>query len=287
VIALALGSGLACALIPWDTLPARWLHALPIIGTIEVALAVWTAGTHGEMYDTYYVFVTAFAAYAFSSRRAIAVHVTFAATVLVVPLLALHSAGGDTPAKTLLGVVVLVVIAAVVTMLREGVEQRQRELEKLTLRDPLTGVGNYRLLSQRLDYEISRHSRSGRSLTVMLLDLDGFKTINDTFGHPAGDRILCEVARALASSARAQDTLARQGGDEFSILAPDTTDEQAASLAARARAAVAAVTGGSVGWATYPTQAEDPETLLDGRATLAHFPRNNFQSGCPTRHTET
>ena len=67
----------------------------------------------------------------------------------------------------------------------------------------------------------------------MLLDLDGFKKVNDTFGHLVGDRVLVAVARAVSSSLRAQDTLARQGGDEFSILAPDTTSAQAEGLARR------------------------------------------------------
>src|SRR2546421_2182536 len=116
-------------------------------------------------------------------------------------------------------------------LLREGLEKRQRELEDLAVRDPLTGVGNFRLLSERLDYEIARHLRSGGSLTVMLLDLDGFKGVNDTFGHLVGDKVLVDVAHALGSSVRAQDTLARQGGDEFSILAPDTENDEAKALA--------------------------------------------------------
>ncbi len=100
----------------------------------------------------------------------------------------------------------------------------------------------------------------------MLLDLDGFKEINDSLGHLPGDRMLHEVAAALSSTVRAQDTLARQGGDEFSILAPETTGAHAQQLATRAREAVRAATNGalttSTGWVTYPTDAEEPQTLL-------------------------
>jgi diguanylate cyclase (GGDEF)-like protein len=161
----------------------------------------------------------------------------------------------------------MAVIAAVVTLLREGLEQRERELEELLLSDPLTGVGNYRLLSERLDYEIARHARSGGSWTVMLLDLDGFKQVNDTLGHLVGDRVLREVAQALAMTIRAQDTLARQGGDEFSIIAPQTAELEARRLPARMCETVAGATNGSVttsvGWVTYPAETENPATLLD------------------------
>src|SRR5436190_13547612 len=110
-------------------------------------------------------------------------------------------------------------------LLREGLEWRQRELEELAVRDPLTGVGNYRLLSGRLDYEVARHLRSGDCLTVMVLDLDGFKGVNDTFGHLVGDQVLVDVARAVGSSVRAKDTVARQGATSSRswLLTPTTT----------------------------------------------------------------
>ena len=83
--------------------------------------------------------------------------------------------------------------------------------------------------------ELARHRRSGMSLTLLVLDLDGFKEINDTRGHLAGDRVLVEVAGALRSALRSQDTLSRQGGDEFSILAPETDGMQAEQLARRSQ----------------------------------------------------
>ena len=93
VVALALASGVACALIPWNLLSPRWLHAVPMVGTVEVALAVWTAGSHGSIYGIYYVFVALFAAYAFRSRRAVAAYVAFAAGARALPLLSLRSGG--------------------------------------------------------------------------------------------------------------------------------------------------------------------------------------------------
>jgi diguanylate cyclase (GGDEF)-like protein len=266
VIALGLVTGIGCVLVRWDRVSARWLHALPVIATLEVALGVRVGGVYGDIAGNYYVFVGVFAAYAFSDRRAIVAHVAFAAAVSILPLFYLHSEGGEVAGRAIVGVLMLVVIAAFVTLLRERLETRQRELEELTVRDPMTGVGNYRLLAERLDYELARHRRSGGSLTVMLLDLDGFKEINDTFGHLVGDRVLIEVARALLSTVREQDTLARQGGDEFSILAPESGEEHAAQLATRVQDAVSTATRGSlttsVGWAIYPDHGKDPSALL-------------------------
>jgi diguanylate cyclase (GGDEF)-like protein len=266
VVVLALVTGVACLLVPWDRLSSGWLHMLPVIATLEVALGVWVVGVYGDIAANYYLLVAVFAAYAFSARRAIAAHVAFAAAASILPLFYRHSHRGELAARSLVGVVMLVVIASIVTVLRERLQERQRELEELAVRDPLTGVGNYRLLADRLEYEIARHRRSGASLTVLLLDLDGFKEINDSFGHLAGDGVLVEVARSLSATVREQDTLARQGGDEFSILAPGTGQDGALRLASRLRDAVATATSGSlttsVGWAIYPAHAQDPSTLL-------------------------
>jgi diguanylate cyclase (GGDEF)-like protein len=264
---VSLCTGVACVLTPWGGISARWLHVVPVIATVEIALGVRLAGVYGDIAANYYIFIGVFIGYAFTTRRAVIAQVGFAAAASSLPLLYPGPNAAETAARTLIRVLVLVVIAGIVTLLREGLQKRQRELETLALRDPLTGVGNYRLLSERLEYEILRHRRSGASLTVMLLDLDGFKEINDTLGHLTGDRVLREISSALAATVRAQDTLARQGGDEFSILAPDTTDEQAARLATRVHEAVRDATRGSlttsIGWATYPEGCEDPETLLE------------------------
>jgi diguanylate cyclase (GGDEF)-like protein len=263
---ISLCTGIGCVLTPWGGISARWLHVVPVVATVEVALGVRLAGVYGDIAAYYYIFVVVFIGYAFTTRRAVAGHVAFAVAASTLPLLYASANTAETAARTLIRVLVLIVVASIVMLLREGLEERQRELELLAVRDPLTGVGNYRLLSERLEYEIRRHRRSGGSLTVMLLDLDGFKEINDTLGHLTGDRVLHEVAAALAGTVRAQDTLARQGGDEFSILAPDTDEEQAGRLAVRVREAVRAATHGSlttsIGWVSYPTGSEDPEMLL-------------------------
>ena len=86
------------------------------------------------------------------------------------------------------------------------------------MRDPLTGLANRRLLDELFEASLSRADRTGTPLAVAYLDLDDFKTLNDTYGHDAGDIVLCETARRLRSTVRSADLVARVGGDEFVIV---------------------------------------------------------------------
>jgi diguanylate cyclase (GGDEF)-like protein/PAS domain S-box-containing protein/putative nucleotidyltransferase with HDIG domain len=108
--------------------------------------------------------------------------------------------------------------------------------------DGLTGLLNHRSFQERLQDERRRAIRYGRPLALALFDLDGFKEVNDTRGHPTGDRVLATVARALERASRANDVAARIGGDEFAVIAPDTDLRDAEALTERLRlAAVAAL----------------------------------------------
>ena len=148
------------------------------------------------------------------------------------------------------------------------IEVRQEGLKLLSQQDALTGLGNRRLLQERLTYEIARHKRHGRRFTLLALDLDGFKQVNDRFGHPAGDEILREVARAMERAVRDQDTVTRVGGDEFCVLVPESTWEDADRMAERLRRSVAGAVGGlsnlgvSIGYAVFPDEGWTPEHLM-------------------------
>lgn len=146
-------------------------------------------------------------------------------------------------------------------------QRRDRALlERAAHTDPLTGLANHRVLLSMMRHEISRHLRSDGRFVVVMLDLDGFKQVNDRYGHDAGDEILCGVADALIGTLRAQDTVARLGGDEFCVIAPETADPR--TLAERVETTVAAAVEGcdglltSVGISLFPDDATSSEKLL-------------------------
>jgi diguanylate cyclase (GGDEF)-like protein len=129
------------------------------------------------------------------------------------------------------------------TDLAHEVETRKTlevELRVLATTDPLTGVYNRRRFLELGEYEYVREIRNQRGLSLLALDIDHFKRVNDTHGHGAGDDTLVRFARACSTCLRAMDTIGRMGGEEFSILLPETCIEEARGIAERIRAAVAA-----------------------------------------------
>ncbi len=107
--------------------------------------------------------------------------------------------------------------------------------------DGLTGLYNHRYLHERLGQEIERVERYGRHLSLVMADLDHFKTYNDTFGHPRGDELLIAVSKTLRHVSRASDVVARYGGDELTMMLPETSLQEAERMAERARACVEAL----------------------------------------------
>ncbi|EGB14891.1 diguanylate cyclase [Pseudodesulfovibrio mercurii] len=112
------------------------------------------------------------------------------------------------------------------------------KIAALTTHDDLTGLPNRNWFFDRLDQEISRAGRYGNRLSLVMVDLDRFKGVNDAFGHPLGDQTLAEVARLLAANIRASDVAARYGGEEFMIILPETCAGQAARAAEKLRMVV-------------------------------------------------
>jgi diguanylate cyclase (GGDEF)-like protein/PAS domain S-box-containing protein len=127
-------------------------------------------------------------------------------------------------------------VGALVVNTRDATDQvaLQRQLSHQAFHDPLTGLANRALLTDRAEQALVRSARSGATVAVVLVDLDGFKFVNDSLGHQVGDVVLCEVARRLESLVRSEDTVARLGGDEFVILVDDVSGlEETKALAER------------------------------------------------------
>ena len=158
---------------------------------------------------------------------------------------------------------------AVLAAVRARLEGERSAMRRWALSDPLTGAANRRGLGERIEYEVLRHARQKHRFAIVMIDLDGFKGVNDRFGHPAGDELLRDVAASLREAVRDQDTVARLGGDEFCVLAPETDSAGGAHLADRVTAAVRRVTTGldnlsaSVGVAVYPDDGATAAAVLD------------------------
>jgi diguanylate cyclase (GGDEF)-like protein len=136
-------------------------------------------------------------------------------------------------------------------------------VEKLARVDSLTGSHNRRVFEERLRDEQSRARRTGAALSVLVLDVDGFKSINDSRGHAAGDEALCRIASVFTRAIREHDTVARIGGDEFAVLLPGIAREEALKVARRIGSlAKEAGVSISIGGASVPDDATDPALVL-------------------------
>ena len=166
---------------------------------------------------------------------------------------------------------------AAIVMERNVFYNKAEELKKLTITDSLTGLLNRRYLNERLKDEVSRSERYGHHLSLLMLDLDGFKYCNDTMGHLFGDKTLKDIAETLLNTVRSMDIVARYGGDEFMVILPETEETLAIDIAERLRSNVeknavlprnAAGKGphtltSSIGIACYPGHGKTIELLLE------------------------
>lgn len=150
---------------------------------------------------------------------------------------------------------------------------RYEAIQRTSLTDPLTGIPNSRFLHLRLDQELARAIRSSRPLIVAVMDLDGFKRVNDEHGHPAGDLVLKRLSGVLCDALRTGDTVCRYAGDEFVALLPDTAPEEAQAVLARVKERILAThhelpdratvrVGISIGMAAFPEDGSSLEELI-------------------------
>ncbi len=182
--------------------------------------------------------------------------------------------------EAIFGLVALVVLFNVYTIYQQVLIKRLRRqlaekqhhsliLRELAMVDALTGLYNRRFAEQRLAAEVARSGRKGHPLTVVLMDLNEFKHINDTYGHPAGDLVLQEFAAALNRAIRGGDLAVRMGGDEFLLILPECNHAQLQLVLNRLGPLEVAWDGRkfpikySVGWKEYAA-GDQPETMLAG-----------------------
>ena len=144
-------------------------------------------------------------------------------------------AGGDNFTARDLELLQAIAPQIAVAIDRTTLRDKAGEYEQLSVTDPLTGLLNRRYLEERLAEEITRSKRHRFSMSLMMLDVDNFKSYNDSFGHPAGDSALKTVADILKETLRGADVAARYGGEEFAILLPQTSTDEAAQIAERIR----------------------------------------------------
>jgi diguanylate cyclase (GGDEF)-like protein len=148
--------------------------------------------------------------------------------------------------------------------------RRRQALRLSAMTDGLTGLLNYRAFQSQLQHEIARVGRTGQPLSLLVIDADGLKTINDRFGHLVGDEVIRTIGRTIQENSRAADTPARWGGEEFLLLLPDTALEPARTVGERLRKKIAALRVEpvaqitvSMGGGCYPLQADSAGELIE------------------------
>jgi diguanylate cyclase (GGDEF)-like protein len=239
--------GVACArlfarteLVAWDGMLVS-----SYVGVAQVAGLVWLAGGHGVPYAELYLVVALYAGALHPPRRLAGV-IAAIAVASAAPL-AYDVASAEAASQVLVRLVLLSALAFLAAVLmrsvraqRVGLRSRGDEAEHLARHDELTGLPNRRAFTETLAAEVARVRRSGSPLSVVVADLDAFKAINDTYGHPAGDACLASIAGVLRETLRQYDSCFRWGGDEFTLILPETALADAEIVCDRVAAAVVA-----------------------------------------------
>lgn len=171
--------------------------------------------------------------------------------------------------RSILSVMVMVVGSS------KALSRTLSELEYYSTHDPLTGLHNRRYFNEMLDYEVGRSERHNHEFTVLMLDLDDFKDVNDTYGHPCGDSVLRQIAETMHATMRKGDLATRIGGDEFAIILTETGREGAMVVAEKLRTELREISfessdgktfhiTTSIGLVTFPGDAQNVSDLMTG-----------------------
>jgi diguanylate cyclase (GGDEF)-like protein len=244
----------------------RWLAVIPVLAVIQVTIGV---AVTDYVLSYLYFFVALWVAVVFPTPRQM---VPYLGLIAAAVLIAFAWTNGPTEHRALwlLAVGPPVILAAIVVgRITANLQASKETYRKLSRIDGLTGVGNYRALIERLNHETARHARRERPFALLSLDLDDFKAVNEAEGHRMGDLALAVVGATIELAVRTEDTVCRQGGDEFSVVAPETGVGQAAVLATRIEKALERVRCGpfrltaTIGTAMFPRDGTDAAELLE------------------------
>ena len=245
------------------------LELLPALITAVISVGVYTAGFTGRSTQVLYIWVALYCAF-FLSRRQMTLQLAWIATAYAGAL----ALGDSSPNESLLPWTLIVgtavVVAVVLGLVRETVTGMLRRLADAAPHRPAHRTRDRRGLEQRIDLEVERARRHDRALTVVIGDLDHFKRINDTLGHRAGDEALMLVGSILNDRKRRVDAVARTGGEEFTLVMPDTDRHEAFLVTERLRAEVERRLAGermpltlSFGIAAFPEHGRETAMLLE------------------------
>jgi diguanylate cyclase (GGDEF)-like protein len=266
VTAVTTVAGLACLRVPWDRWDERLLFAVPVVAVVQVAIDVALVD---YVLTSLFLPIALYIALVFPRQRTAAAFLGLIVLALLVPFVYSDQSTRDTVLWVLVIGPAAIFMAVVTGRLTAGLHTSREAYRRLSVVDGLTGVGNYRALMTRLHHETSRHARRNREFALLTMDLDGFKIVNESNGHLVGDALLAIVGSLLNVKVRDEDGVYRQGGDEFSVVAPETSREDAELLSRRIQRALRGIKSGdvrvsaSIGTAVFPHDGSNPAELLD------------------------
>jgi diguanylate cyclase (GGDEF)-like protein/putative nucleotidyltransferase with HDIG domain len=265
---IAVVSGLVTVIVA-----ARLSERLLIVGLFNcVALVSTAVGLSGGPESPYLILYawTGVEAWYFLRRRK-ALCFTAASSVVIGVTLALSGGGGNAVAAWIMVIGTVVALGLVTSTLRARADGLIEILADRATRDMLTGLPNRRGYQERIEQELTLAEGHGTPVTIVLADIDGFKALNDAFGHRFGDRALGEFADLCREELGSPDLISRVGGEEFAIILPRADERDAMAVAERLRRAVRSrmhapdgrTLSASLGIASFPKHGSDPEVLLD------------------------
>ena len=269
----AVVAGLSALVLRWraETLPSWALQGSTLIGTVLITACIYFSGerqgapaTDNEML---YLWVAIYSAYFFTLRQATVQIVWVAIAYWVVLAVSADQSVFATRWAETVGTLALATV--LVQALRNRISELVGRLADAARTDPLTGLRNRRGFEETFGTEVERARRHDRPLSVIVGDLDHFKQVNDRLGHPAGDAALVRVGELLRSGRRQIDPVARTGGEEFALILPEASEQDAYLVAERLREAVKRVFSRrpvpltmSLGVATFPDHGVTADALL-------------------------